>query len=107
MGKGKYMDNFASMSDEEFMDAWTQLGSQAVADKARLSEFSQEHQRRERKKQLAAMDLNPSDAALLQEIVIEGIESQEGVGEPSPAFNIVEDDTNDQPVGLPMDGGES
>jgi hypothetical protein len=61
MGKGKYMDNFASMSDEEFMDAWTQLGSQAVADKARLSEFSQEHQRRERKKQLAAMDLKGVD----------------------------------------------
>lgn len=74
------MSDIQSMTDEEFMDAWTAQGEEVAAGKARLLEFSQEHQRRERKEQLRRMQLSPSDAALLQEVTTEGIESEEAVG---------------------------
>lgn len=65
-----------NMNDEEFMDAWTALGERVQADRERLKEFSQEHQKRERLKQL---NLTPGDLELLQGVSPEGIESEEQV----------------------------
>lgn len=72
--------DLSTMSDEDFMDAWTAQGEEVAAGRERLREFSHEHQRRERKKQLAAaMNYSDEDLALLQEVVAEGVESQEEV----------------------------
>lgn len=78
------MEDFTSLSDEEFMDAWTALGTEVQAGRDRLKEFSLEHQRRERKAQLALRnrDLSEEDMALLQEVRAEGIASAETVGAP-------------------------
>lgn len=67
-----------NMSDDELMDAWTDLGEKVQKDKVRLREFSQEHQRRERMKQLG---LSESDLALLQGVTTTGIESEEKVND--------------------------
>lgn len=70
----------AGLSDEELMEQWTDLGAQAERIKDRLREFSAEHQRRVRKEQLKRqMDYTEDDLALLQEVVAEGVESQEAV----------------------------
>lgn len=66
----------AEMSDQELMDAWTQLGADVEAGKARLREFSHEHQKRTR---LAQLGVSAADLALLQETSPEYIESQEKV----------------------------
>lgn len=71
------MKNIENMNDEELMSAWTALGEKVEENKKRLREFSQEHQKRERIKQL---NLEPGDLALLQGVSPEGIESQEKVG---------------------------
>ena len=63
-----------NMSDEELMESWTTLGEKVESDRARLREFSQEHQKRERLKQL---NLTPGDLELLQGVSAEGIESEE------------------------------
>lgn len=64
------------MSGDEFMSAWTALAQQVEQDKLKLKEFSQEHQRRTRYKQLR---LEPGDLALLQSSAPAGIESEEQV----------------------------
>lgn len=68
--------DIAQMSDQELMDAWTELAVSAEMDAARLREFSQEHQRRERLKQL---NLSEGDMALLQGVEASGIVSDEAV----------------------------
>ncbi len=65
-----------NMEDDEFMEAWTSLGERVQKDKERLREFSQEHQKRERLKQL---HLEPGDLELLQGVSPVGIESEEKV----------------------------
>lgn len=71
-----------TLTDEDFMAQWTVLGDEVQAYKDRLSQFSQEHQRRERERQLrnAVGDLSPEDLALLQTMEPAGIESEEAVG---------------------------
>jgi hypothetical protein len=75
-------NDIAAMSDDELMDAWTAAGDEATKTRERLEAFSQEHQRRERKKQLAAQlgTVSDEDLALLQEVQAEGVESEEAVG---------------------------
>lgn len=75
MAKAK-SDNLADMSDKQLMSEWTKLGEQVEKDRARLREFSQEHQRRERLKQL---NLEPGDIELLQSMSPEAIETAEAV----------------------------
>lgn len=65
-----------NMSDKELMDEWTKLGERVTADRERLLEFSQEHQKRERLKQL---NLTAADLELLQGVTPEAIESEEQV----------------------------
>lgn len=65
-----------NMSDKELMDEWNKLGEKVQADRERLKEFSQEHQKRERLKQL---HLTPADLELLQGVTPEAIESEEQV----------------------------
>jgi hypothetical protein len=65
-----------NMSDDELMEAWTSLGEKVEADKERLREFSQEHQKRVRLEQL---NLTPGDLELLQGMNPDGIESDEKV----------------------------
>lgn len=65
-----------NMSDEELMSEWTALGERVQKDRARLTEFSREHQRRERMKQLG---LTEQDLALLQGSEPVAIESEEKV----------------------------
>ena len=65
-----------NMEDDELMTEWTKLGEKVEADRARLREFSQEHQKRERLRQL---NLTPGDLELLQGVTAEGIESEEKV----------------------------
>lgn len=80
MGKTKEVD-LADMSDEQLMDEWTALAGQVQSDRERLVAFSHEHQRRNRKAQLAAVasDMTDEDLALLQEAMAEGVESEEDV----------------------------
>jgi hypothetical protein len=66
----------AEMGDDELMAAWDATGEEATKLKERLKEFSQEHQKRERLKQL---NLSASDLELLQSVTPEGIESLEAV----------------------------
>lgn len=63
-----------NMSDDELMEAWTALGEKVQSDRDRLREFSAEHQKRERLKQL---NLTPGDLELLQGVDPAGIESEE------------------------------
>lgn len=80
MGKTDTAVGLESLSDDDLMSEWTALGEEVEAGKARLREFSQEHQRRVRKQQLARMaKLSEDDLALLQEIKAEGVESDEAV----------------------------
>jgi hypothetical protein len=65
-----------NMDDDELMTEWTKLGEKVEADKARLREFSAEHQKRVRLEQL---NLAPGDLELLQGVSAEGIESEEKV----------------------------
>lgn len=71
----------SGLSDEDLMTRWTDLGDQVEQLKAQLREFSAEHQRRVRKRQLekVAAGLSEEDLALLQEAHAEGVESEEGV----------------------------
>jgi hypothetical protein len=75
--------DIAQMSDEELMDAWTETGNELTALKERAKEFSAEHQRRNRKAQMAHLaSMSDEDMALLQEVRAEGVESEEAVGDP-------------------------
>lgn len=65
-----------NMSEKELMEEWTKLGARVAEDRERLREFSQEHQKRERLKQL---HLTPADLELLQGVTPEAIESEEQV----------------------------
>ena len=78
---GDTTTDISQMSDDDLMAEWTALGDEVQAGKDRLREFSEEHQRRNRKAQLLAAMGTPSeeDLALLQEAVADGIESQEAV----------------------------
>lgn len=77
MAKTKALD---AMSDDELMEAWGAVGEEVAAGKERLREFSQEHQRRTRKAQLAHLaGMSDEDLALLQEVRSEGVESEEAV----------------------------
>lgn len=71
----------AGLSDEDLMRNWTDVGQRFEDDKELLRAFSHEHQRRVRKRQLAAVaaDMSDEDLALLQEARAEGIESEEAV----------------------------
>ena len=66
----------SDMSDKELMKEWTALGKEVQASKKRLTEFSQEHQKRNR---FAQLNLEPGDLALLQGMDADGIESDERV----------------------------
>lgn len=68
--------DLSALSDKEFMKEWTSLSNQVESDRKRLREFSQEHQARERIKQL---NLEPGDFALLQRAEAAGIASEEKV----------------------------
>jgi hypothetical protein len=70
------MKKLENMSDDELMEAWTSLGEKVEADKVKLREYSQEHQRRTRLQQL---NLTPGDLEMLQGMSPEGIESEEAV----------------------------
>ena len=80
-------DDLASMSDQEFMDAWTQTGNEAQALKERLREFSAEHQRRstrdEAQRRLGVDSMTEDERAAyidaLQSATPVGIESDEAV----------------------------
>lgn len=75
--------NLEELPDEEFMDTWTELSDLYTEIKDRLKAYNQEHQKRVRKEQIRRqMDLSEDDLALVQEVVAEGIESQENVGTP-------------------------
>jgi hypothetical protein len=65
-----------NMDDDELMAEWSKLGERVEADRARLREFSQEHQKRVRLQQL---NLTPGDLELLQGADPAGIESDEKV----------------------------
>jgi hypothetical protein len=71
----------ATLSDDDLMAEWTALGDEVQAMRERLNLFSEEHQRRTRKAQLAAQvgAVSDEDLALLQEIQAEGVESEEAV----------------------------
>lgn len=81
MTKTKAEEDLSVLSDDELMERWTDLGSEAMAIKDRLSAFSKEHQRREREAQLrkAVGDLSPEDLELLQTMEPTGVESEEQV----------------------------
>lgn len=66
----------AELTDDELMAQWTQLGEEAETIKARLREYSAEHQKRVRFDQLK---LEPGDISLIQEMTAEGIASEEKV----------------------------
>jgi len=67
-----------NMNDDEFMEAWTTLGTKVEADRESLREFSREHQKRTR---LAQLNLSPGDLELLQGVSTEGIKSEEKVND--------------------------
>lgn len=66
----------AELTDDELMDQWTALGKEVEEGKAKLREFSQEHQKRTR---FAQLNLQPGDLELVQEMAAEGIVSEEKV----------------------------
>lgn len=82
-------DDIASMTDDELMEAWTKLGSEAQALKERLSAFSVEHQARSYQRQVAQQfgDLTPEqkEAAIRAiQSAPSPIESEEAVGAEEP-----------------------
>ena len=71
-----------SLDDDAFMQEWQEVSDRAARDRELLVQYNEENQRRSRLAQLKRqMDLTPADLELLQEVVTEGIESAEKVGE--------------------------
>jgi hypothetical protein len=68
--------HLASLDDDALMKEWEEVGERAQRDRELLKMYSKEHQKRTR---LAQLNLEPGDAALLQEAAARGIESQEKV----------------------------
>jgi hypothetical protein len=69
--------------DDQFMEDWTAVSEYFSEVRERVVAFNQEHQRRERKKQLERFGaMSDEDLALLQEIRAEGVDSEEAVGKP-------------------------
>jgi hypothetical protein len=75
MAKDKNSD-IAEMTDKQLMKEWTALSKTVTEQRERLRAFSQEHQKRERIKQL---NLSPGDLELLQGVTPESIASEESV----------------------------
>lgn len=78
--------NFESMSDEEFMQAWTDYADEVAEAKAKLQAFSDEHQRRVQaealQRTLGEMTEEQKEATIKAiRMLPTAIESEEAVGE--------------------------
>ena len=89
MATGKYglydQSDIQAMSDEQLMEAWTELGHKDLDIRAMLELFSIEHQRREEQARLAVRLGTLSDAekaALTQYIESQSADAGASVGEP-------------------------